>query len=360
MSANPDSPVAQLDRVLFIRLGAIGDILLMTPLLRMFHAHYPQTQMDVLVKEKFFSLLQFHPLLHEVVLLPDSPSLPELVQTTKTLADKDYNVIFDLQKHWRSYFISWFAHADQVCRYTKFSGRRLALVYGKKNYYAGVPDTIPARYHLAFWQFQLPWQPAALELYLPDFEQESVAARWPFAPTDLVIAVAPGAGRETKKWPSIYYIELILKIRRQRDVQFLLLGGEGDIALCAEIERTLKGQVVNWCGTTTLLATAAALRRCQLVICNDTGLMHLAAAMQRRIVAIFGPTVREFGFFPFMTNATVVEHSHLACRPCSFHGTASCPKKHFRCMMELSPDRVLGEVEKMLRGLKIETSKDTV
>jgi len=348
MSTNPDSSAQQPDRVLFIRLGAIGDILLMTPLLRLFHERFPLTQMDVLVKEKYSSLLQFHPLLHEVVLFSDSPTLSELVHTTRMLTARNYNIIFDLQKHWRSYFLTWFAGADRIYRYTKYSERRLVLVYGKKNYYAGVPETIPARYHLAFRQLQIPWLPTALELHLPDFVKDSIAARWQFGVDDAVIAIAPGAGRETKKWPVLNFIELMLRIQRRREVKFLLLGGEGDIAVGAEIEHALKGQVVNWCGTTTLLETAAALQRCRLVICNDTGLMHLAAAMQRRIVAIFGPTVREFGFFPFMTEAKVVEHASLTCRPCSFHGTVSCPKKHFRCMLELTPDLVLSAVEEML------------
>ena len=73
--------------------------------------------------------------------------------------------------------------------------------------------------------------------------------------------------------------------------------------------------------------------------------MHMAAALDRKIVAIFGPTVVEFGFFPFTDNYKVIEHESLGCRPCSYHGTDSCPQKHFNCMKEISPERVFQVVK---------------
>ncbi len=85
---------------------------------------------------------------------------------------------------------------------------------------------------------------------------------------------------------------------------------------------------------------------CDVVITNDTGLMHIATAMHRKIVAIFGSTVREFGFFPYDPSAVVIERQGLACRPCSHIGRSECPEKHFRCMMEIGDEEVYARFER--------------
>ena len=119
-----------------------------------------------------------------------------------------------------------------------------------------------------------------------------------------------------------------------------------------EIEKEASHNLMNWCGETSLLETAAILEKSSLVITNDTGVMHMAAAMQRKLIAIFGPTVKDFGFFPFMVEHRVIEHQDLSCRPCSYHGTATCPKGHFRCMKELKPYKVFEAALEFLGSAK--------
>jgi heptosyltransferase-2 len=163
-----------------------------------------------------------------------------------------------------------------------------------------------------------------------------------------LVAVVPGAGRRTKQWPVDYFALLIRKLQKSFKVKFLLLGSKDELESCAEIEKQIKSNIINWCGKTSLLETAALLRNCNLLICNDSGLMHMATTFDLDIVAIFGPTVREFGFFPFSEKFQVIEHSNLNCRPCSYHGTNSCPKGHFRCMKEILPDQVFQSVIKFI------------
>jgi heptosyltransferase-2 len=97
-----------------------------------------------------------------------------------------------------------------------------------------------------------------------------------------------------------------------------------------------------------LLETAAALDYCNVVVSNDSALMHIAAARKRSIVAIFGSTVKEFGFFPYRTRHIVVERTDVRCRPCSHIGLDHCPKKHFRCMKEITAPDVMNALEEAL------------
>jgi heptosyltransferase-2 len=97
-----------------------------------------------------------------------------------------------------------------------------------------------------------------------------------------------------------------------------------------------------------LLETGAAMEFCDAIVTNDTGLMHIAAAKQRKLIALFGPTVREFGFFPPGEQSLVLEREGLYCRPCSHIGSATCPEGHFRCMQEISVDDVYATVNRLL------------
>ena len=74
--------------------------------------------------------------------------------------------------------------------------------------------------------------------------------------------------------------------------------------------------------------------------------MHMATAIQTPVLAIFGSTVKELGFFPYLAEARIIENSGLSCRPCSHIGRHYCPKKHFKCMEEVTPEKVYAELEK--------------
>jgi len=82
------------------------------------------------------------------------------------------------------------------------------------------------------------------------------------------------------------------------------------------------------------------MKKCKTIICNDTGLMHLALAADTPVIAIFGSTVKEFGFAPYKGKNLVLENNLLSCRPCSHIGLEECPKKHFKCMLEITPEQV--------------------
>ena len=123
------------------------------------------------------------------------------------------------------------------------------------------------------------------------------------------------------------------------------VGSAEEAGLCEDVSNIMKQAnpalpVLNAAGAVSLIETAALMDRCAVVLTNDSGLMHIAAARGRSLVAVFGPTVRQFGFFPTGSRAVVVEHPNLDCRPCTPIGLPSCPQGHFRCMNEIPAARV--------------------
>ncbi len=158
------------------------------------------------------------------------------------------------------------------------------------------------------------------------------------------VALAPGAGFATKRWPLENFVALARKLFNRGRV-FCILGDEADQPLGRELANIAPG-AVDFTGKLSLLESAAVLQEAALLICNDSGLMHLAEAVKTPVAAIFGSTVREFGFFPHRQNSLVIENLEVVCRPCSHVGRRACPKGHFLCMRSLTPDLVWRELEK--------------
>jgi len=156
------------------------------------------------------------------------------------------------------------------------------------------------------------------------------------------VVVAPGSVWPTKRWPIPHSNALagLLADRLQRVVVL------GEIALAGSIpERT---NVVDLCGQTSLREAAAVIAGATVVVCNDSAPLHLATLQHIPVVAVFGPTVPEFGFGPFGDRSRVVEEAALACRPCSPHGTASCPLGTHACMENIEPIRVLNAMNEIV------------
>src|SRR5690606_25602639 len=120
--------------------------------------------------------------------------------------------------------------------------------------------------------------------------------------------------------------------------QVILTGSPAESAIGNEIES--QAQVLNLCGELSLPQTMWLMGKARAVVSNDSGAMHMAAAMGTPNVAIFGPTVLRFGYQPWQSKARVLERTDLDCRPCSPHGTAKCPLGHHHCMKWISAQEV--------------------
>jgi heptosyltransferase-2 len=154
-------------------------------------------------------------------------------------------------------------------------------------------------------------------------------------PGERLIALAPGSVWATKRWP--YYAELARALAEAGRI--VIVGGPGDRALAKEIVAAVPS-AVDATDKLPLLASADLIGRSAVIVTNDSAPLHLASAMGTPTVAIFGPTVPEFGFGPLAPAKAVLGHESLACRPCDRHGPRRCPLKHFRCMRELSVEGV--------------------
>ncbi len=160
-----------------------------------------------------------------------------------------------------------------------------------------------------------------------------------------LIAVAPGSVWATKRWPFFDSLASLLASHPSLSgAQLVVLGALADAPLArliANAVRAVHGPApIDATGKLSLLASAALLARARVLVSNDSAPLHLASAMNTPTVALFGPTVPAMGFGPLAERRTVVEHTTLSCRPCHAHGPQRCPLGHWKCMQELTPERV--------------------
>jgi len=158
------------------------------------------------------------------------------------------------------------------------------------------------------------------------------------------VALAPGSIWGSKRWP--YYPELATRLGER--VAVVVVGGKDDVELGDQIVSAVRPAgrpAVNACGRLTLRESAALIGRATVLVTNDSAPLHLATTMDTPVVALFGPTVTEFGFGPVRAGDVALGVDGLQCRPCSSHGPPQCPLGHHRCMRELTVAAVLAAIE---------------
>jgi heptosyltransferase-2 len=162
---------------------------------------------------------------------------------------------------------------------------------------------------------------------------------------ETLIALAPGSVWATKRWP--FYADLARDLAN--DATIVVVGAAADRPLADDIVAATGGAAIDATGRLSLLASAELIGRAALLVTNDSAPQHLASAMNTPTLAIFGPTVPEFGFGPLAERSRVLGHTDLPCRPCDRHGPRKCPLGHWRCMREISADDAAAAARELLR-----------
>lgn len=310
--------------LLIIRLSSLGDVLLSTPLIRSIKKKYPHIKIDFLVKGKYKDAVQFNPYLSNVLIYNEDKETGKIFEPTIVHPWK-YDLIVDLQNNIRS-FVICSKLKGRVKKFRKKTFAKLLLVNFKINLLKNAPE-IPVRYAQTLNGLAL--DDEGLDLFLPD------GVISVFQDDKNYVGFAPGSRHFTKMWPKKYYVDLGNYLAKSGHT-VVLFGGKDDLNICAEISNEIYGSI-NLCNENNLLSTAADMRKCSAIFCNDSGMMHVASAMHIPVIAFFGSTVSYFGFTPYKNKNIVLENDSLSCRPCSHIGKDACPKKHFKCMNEITP-----------------------
>ncbi len=327
-------------RVIVIRFSSLGDCVLLCPLL----AHLKRAgagEVVVVTKRAYADLFALADGVDRVVAIEPGATLFDLARIGRSLrAADDETVVIDAHANVRSRVVAAAAGGARA-RFRKYYRERAGLIVCKRE--SALP-TILAQY--AALAERAGFERAALApggVRVPRDEVERARARLGDGPA---IAVAPGSRWRAKRWGGFATL-----CERLADAGYrvVLVGDARDRSFTAPIAAKLGNRCVDAAGESTLVQTAALIARCESFVGNDSGLMHLAEAVGVPAVALFGPTVRAFGYAPSLVRSVVVER-RLACRPCSRNGAAPCPKRTYECLERIRPD----DVARVVTGARAE------
>lgn len=335
-----------MNKILVIRLSSLGDVILTTHLLRELRKKYPDSQIDFCTKEEYSEVLEFNPNLNNVISAENEIAFSKLKILRKKIKDEKYDLIVDAHNKLNTFFLRFLLPGKkQVFR--KHSLKKFMLVKLKINLMKKL-HPISSRYMEILKGYVNGTQPVP-EIYTDDIikaEIDQLAAKINPQKKEIVFIV-PSSKHFTKTYPPELYAELINSM--EKDKYCIILAGKGaDDRNIKEILLKSESEIVNLCDKLSVLQLYELMRKSKIVVCGDTGPMHVAEAAGVPIVMLAGSSVKEFGFYPQTKNAIVLENNNIRCRPCSHIGRSSCPKGHFKCMREIYPGEVRNAIESLL------------
>jgi ADP-heptose:LPS heptosyltransferase len=313
-----------LKKILIIQTAYVGDVILATSLIENLRTKFPTSQIDFLLKKGNESLLQNNPKLNQIYVFDKSKKLISLVNLIGRIRREHYDVLINLHRFASSGFITFLSGSKQKFGFSK---NPFSFCYTKV-----FPHEINDGIHEVDRNQQLisslgEFSMMKPKLYPSSKDEQSVLQ---FKKRDYV-CMAPASVWFTKQMPEHKWIELI-QLVKNRVSQIYLIGGSSDYEMCEKIRvRSGIDLVVNISGKLSFLESAALMRDAKFNFVNDSGPLHLASAVNARVVAFFCSTTPKFGFGPLSDMAKIIEVKNLSCKPCGLHGYKECPKTHFNC-----------------------------
>jgi ADP-heptose:LPS heptosyltransferase len=312
-------------KFLIIRFSSIGDIVLTTPVVRCLKKQVPGADIHYLTKKSFSSILTFNPYIDQVHFLEE-----DIEQLLNQLKQERFDYIIDLHNNLRTIRVK---RALRVKSYTfeKLNVQKWLMTNLKWNLLPNMH--IVERYLETVASFGVVNDGAGLNYFIPP-DQALVYTKLPEIYNQGYVGIVTGAAHATKKIP----VDKLSEICKSLDLPIVLLGGNED----RETGQLLAGldpvKIFNACGMYSINESACLVKQARVILTPDTGLMHIAAAFKKPIVAVWGNTIPQFGMYPYSGHFSSpyinMEVPDLSCRPCSKIGYDTCPKKHFRCMEE--------------------------
>ena len=344
-------------RTAVLQTSFLGDMVLTTPLLERVAREGPVT---VVATPANAALLANHPAVHHLLVYDKRGAdrgLAGLLRVARALRRTGAHRALLAQGSWRTAALARLAGIPACVGFDTSAGRWL--------YTRRVPYGRTLHHAARLWQLgsapgdlTVPASPLRPSLAPGDADHAAVKALLDRAgiPHDApLVALAPGSVWATKRWPYFPALTTALRGRAPEGTRFVIVGGAADRPLADAIRNAAEPRggaepILDATGQLSLLASAALLGRCAVLVSNDSAPVHLASAMGTPTVALYGPTTPALGFGPLAPHAVVLEEQTLACRPCHAHGPVSCPLIHWQCMRQLDVTRVGDAVLAALAG----------
>jgi lipopolysaccharide heptosyltransferase I len=330
-------------KILVIKPSSLGDVIHALPFLKSVKNTFPDARVDWVISRDLIGLIEDNPLIERIHTIDKESwkrmgnlytSLTEILSLRKTLRTEHYDLVVDLQGLLRSGIIAHFASGSKTIGFADArEGSR--LFYDVKIPIQGISHAVDRCLEAA--------RIIGAEVKTADFPLSvnvdfSRKIKELIGNNDEYIIIAPSARWQSKRWPSAHFASLISRLT----IQCIVIGSKDDMNLVNQIMTGTTGNAVNFCGKTDLKELVALISGSRAVVSNDSGPMHIAAALEMPTIALFGPTdPGKTGPYGWQSNKKLkVIRADIPCSPCR---TKECAD--LICMNSIQVESVLAELE---------------
>ena len=342
--------IDRINRILIRSTNWIGDAVMTTPAIRAIRKNFPQAEISILAKPWVLSVFEHNPHVDRCIVY-DSEALHRglsgKIKLVRDLKQYRFDTAILLQNAFEAAFISFFAQIP--CRIGYNTDARGPLLSHAVPLSKEIKKKHQTAYYLDILRgVGLDTDGQALTLVVGDkYENKAdeILNLHGISPGDKLVGINPGATfGPAKQWFPERYAELTDQIQEAFGAQIILFGGPGDSETGIKISEMMRHPPINLSGKTDLGEAMALIKRCSLFITNDSGLMHVAAALHVPLIAIFGST-NPTTTGPWSNKSRIIKIP-AECSPCL---KPECPEKHFHCMEQISVKMVFGVVKEIFR-----------
>ncbi|MGQ9651510.1 MAG: lipopolysaccharide heptosyltransferase II [Phycisphaerae bacterium] len=341
-----DLAASQFRRILIIKPSSFGDVIHAMPVLHGLRTRFPHARISWLVANSCAGLLEGHPDLDEVIRFDRkrygrigrglAPTI-EFVRFLGELGSRSFDLVLDLQGLFRSAFLAVATGARVTLGFA--NAREFAPLFYSRRITVPDPEMHAVDRNYLFARvlgfadlpvsFNMPVRPEAAEAVATLLADHGIGRRCAYA------LMGPGTRWETKRWPPDGFAEVARRVRAEWGLPVVLIGMADEVDVAQHVEQAAGEGIVNLAGRTKLPELIALVAGAAICVMHDSGPMHLATALGRPMVAIYGPTSpKRTG--PYH-RPEAIARLDLPCSPCYIKRVADCPYDH-RCMRKLSPD----------------------
>jgi heptosyltransferase II len=342
-----------INTILVIQTAFIGDAILTLPLIQSLKHNYPHSSIDVIVVPRTAEIFAHHPAISKIIQYDKrgtDKGMKGFWRLHTQLNATNYDLVIVPHRSLRSALVTWLLKPTISIGFNRSAGRSLFKKTVRYN-----PSSHEIERNLSLLSpLNLPPLAAELPRLYPSNQDaqiiDSIFNDFGLNRYTTILAIAPGTIWNTKRWPADKFAAVCEQIASE-NVALVLVGGREDEVLCKEVMDIAQVEnVFSVAGKLSLLQSAELIRRCKVLISNDSAPMHIAVAVGTPVIAIFGATIPEYGFAPRGPHDIVVETGGLTCRPCSIHGESMCPIKTFECMLSITPEVVVNKLKLFLKS----------
>lgn len=325
-------------KILVIRFSSIGDLTQSLSIPALIKENHPEAEVHFLTRSDFTLLLNNNPQVKKVWAIDRKKGFSEIFRLAKDLRRERFDIIYDAHNNLRSFFVRHLVSAKAKIVKPMSRLKRFLLIRFKINLFekpfSGQRDLLKPLEKMGI-QFRLPKPPL---IFFDQVTENKISALLSEYQLKRYLVVVPSAAYALKRWPMDHWKKLV---ERNSDKKIVVLAGPTDI-FTAELNQF--SNIVNLTGKTSLLESAAIINRAQVIVTNDTGMLHFSEQLGKKTIALMGPA--PFGFPS--RSSTVIMEKNLYCRPCSKHGQGPCVNPNFQqCMVDLTPAMVQEHLERL-------------